>query len=139
MCFWVKMGKISLYFPGYQGNFRPWDRFEVDCIRHDAVFRTCGFPGDGQGAHNFKRPSKLAVSSPSSGATFDAADVAVIDLLVFVVKPRALRHREHDQLIGHPARTRLQGSGRDIDVVADHRGASAVPAGRHRGECPPTH
>ena len=50
-----------------------------------------------------------------------------------------LRHREHDQLIGHPARTRLQRSRRDIDVVADHRCAGAVPAGRHRGERPPTH
>ena len=39
--------------------------------------------------------------------------------------PRPLLHREHDQLIGHLARPRLQRSRCNKEIVADHRSASA--------------
>src|SRR5438552_858280 len=46
-------------------------------------------------------------------------------------------HRERDQLVGHLARAGLERARRDIEILADHRGASAVAAVRHRRQGPP--
>ena len=52
---------------------------------------------------------------------------------------KRLGHREHNQLIGHLARTGLERARSDVEVLADHRRARAMAALRHGRQRPPVH